>query len=315
MGTGPTSIAQPPPPAGPASQSIASLVGASFGGALKSARPWMTPRVVTIAASALGGLLVAVVAVVVMTSVHPSGATVPGPASASDTVEAPPARPPDPKTDEIVSAAQAKIDKGDFATAIDELTAVEKKAPERADVHMLLERAYTGVRNGPGAMSEADQWLAADPNAAADLKLQEDVRNAALFRDAQDEAFALLETRMGMRGIDILYDIAYGTSGRMYPQAAARAKKSLDSLDVRRRASPALAVLLAFRDAKTCDQKHALLEQARDKADVRMLPQLQPYEAVRGCGFLGRSDCYPCMHRDHLLDDAKAAIAERASKL
>ena len=41
---------------------------------------------------------------------------------------------------------------------------------------------------------------AADPTAAADLKLQEDVRNAALFRDAQDDAFALLESQMGMRG-------------------------------------------------------------------------------------------------------------------
>jgi serine/threonine-protein kinase len=313
-GTGPTSLAQPSPVRS-GSQSIASLVGASFGGALKSAPSWMTPRVLTIAASALGGLLVAVVAVVVMTSVHGSAATVSGPPSASVTVEEPPPRPSDPKSDEVVSAAQAKIDKGDFATAIDELSVVERKSPERADVHMLLERAYTGVRNGPAAMNEAELWLASDPNAAADLKLQEDVRNAALFRDAQDEAFALLEKQMGMRGIDILYDIAFGTSGRMYPQAAARAKKSLDMADVRRRASPALAVLLAFRDAKTCDQKHALLEQVRDKADARMLPQLQPYEAVRGCGFLGRSDCYPCMHRDHLLDDAKSAIAERASKL
>jgi serine/threonine-protein kinase len=239
---------------------------------------------------------------------------VPSASSTIATAPPPPPRPPDPKTDEVVAAAEAKIEKGDYATAIDELTGVEKKPPDRADVHMLLERAYTGVRNTQGAMREAEAWLAADPNAAADLKLQEDVRNAALLRDGQDDAFSLLETKMGMRGIDILFDIAFGQSGRLYPQAAARAKKSLDTSDVRKRASPALGVLLQFRDAKTCDQKHTLLDAVRDKADARMLPELRPYEAVSGCGFLGRKDCYPCMHRDHALDDAKQAITERAAK-
>jgi serine/threonine-protein kinase len=179
---------------------------------------------------------------------------------------------------------------------------------------MLLERAYTGVRNPQAAMREVGLWLAIDPNAVSDIHLQEDVRNAALIRDVQDDAFSLLETKMGMRGIDILFDIAYGTSGRMYPQAAARAKRELDTADVRKRASPALTVLMAFREAKTCDQKHALLESARDRGDARMLPQLLPYESSRGCGFLGRSDCYPCMHRDHLIEEARQAIAERAKE-
>jgi serine/threonine-protein kinase len=246
---------------------------------------------------------------------HDGGAATTSTANGSTTAATPPPRPPDPKTDEIVATAQSKIDKGDYATAIDELTTLEAANPERADVHMLLERAYTGVRNPQSAMREADFWLAADPNAVADIHLQEDVRNAALVRDVQDDAFMLLETKMGMRGIDILYDIAFGSSGRMYPQAAARARKSLEGSEVRKHASPALGVLLQFRDAKTCDQKHSLLDAVRDRGDARMLPQLQPYEASRGCGFLGRNDCYPCMHRDHQLEEAKQAISERAAKL
>jgi hypothetical protein len=265
-----------------------------------------------VGAAAVGAALLVALGVAVAPSVH-EGAATPG-LSASAIVVAPPPKPPDPKADEIVGAAQAKIDKGDFATAIDELTSVEQKDPARADVHMLLERAYRGVRNQAGEMREAGHWLSVDGNAATDLKLQEDVRNAALMPDAQDDAFALLESKMGMRGIDLLFDIAYGASGRMYPQAAARARKSLDGGEVRKRASPALGVLLAFRDAKTCDQKHALLEDVRDKGDARMLPQLQPYESSRGCGFLGRTDCYPCMHRDHLLLDAKQGITDRIAK-
>jgi len=317
---GPTNLAQPgiSLPGAPAhgQQSLASLVGASLGNVLKSAPPWVTPRMIVLAASTLGAIVIGLLVFVVATSAHhPSAPAASGTtASASGSAVAAPPKPADPKEDEVIAAAQAKIDKGDFATAIDELSSVEKKDPDRADVHMLLERAYTGARNTPGAMREADLWLAADPKASADVKLQEDVRNAALFRDAQDDAFVLLESRMGMRGIDILYDIAYGASGRLYPQAAARARRSLELDDVRRRASPALAVLLEFRAARSCEDKHALLDQAGQAGDARLLPILQQYQATRGCGFLGRSDCYPCMHRDHELYDAMAAIEERATK-
>jgi serine/threonine-protein kinase len=161
-------------------------------------------------------------------------------------------------------------------------------------------------------MREAELWIEGDATAARDPKLQEDVRNAALVRETQEAAFSLLEKRMGTAGIDILYDVAYGTTGKLYPLAAVRAKRSLDDPDVRDHASAALSVLLDFRDAKGCEAKHGFLERARDQGDARMLPILQPLVAPRGCGFFGRGDCNPCMHRDHLLTDAIAAIIARS---
>ena len=163
-------------------------------------------------------------------------------------------------------------------------------------------------------MREAALLLAADPNGAADLKLQEDVRNAALIKETQEDAVALLESKMGWRGVDILYDIAYGTTGRLYPQAAVRAKHSLAQDEVRGRASAALSLVLQFRDAKTCDGKHQLLAAARDQGDARLLPTLQQLQQTRGCGFLNGSDCYPCLRRDSLLADATNAIEDRAAK-
>jgi serine/threonine-protein kinase len=216
------------------------------------------------------------------------------------------------KTEAAIGAAASKIEKGDFASAIEELTAIEKTDPNRASVHMLLERANTGTRNSREAMREAGLWLASDGSAAADLKLEEDVRNAALLKDAQDEAFALLESKMGAVGVDILYDIAFGASGRLYPQAAARAKKSIEDTTVRSRASLHLALVFDFREAKTCEQKHALLDRARSQGDARLLPMLQGLESKRGCGFLAHSDCYPCMRRDTMLSEAIAAIGSRA---
>jgi eukaryotic-like serine/threonine-protein kinase len=292
---------------------IASLVGASFGSILKSASPWMSRKVTVRVASALGIALIVGLSVALGRSMRPSPAvTVPMRSGGSESAVTPRSVSTASGTDPVASAAQARIDRGDYTAVIDELTTVERDAPDRADVHRLLERAYTGLRNTPGAMHEAGAWLTVDPAAAADVHLQEDVRNAALVREGQDDAFTLLESRMATRGIDLLYDIGYSVSGRMYPQAGARARKVLDSPEVRKRASPALTVLLAFREAKTCEQKHALLEAARDSADARLLSQLQPYESTRGCGFLGRNDCSPCMHRDHLLDDARQAILERA---
>lgn len=278
--------------------------------AVESAPPWTkSGRVAVILAIALGALVLTVI----MAATRRGGSAAAGSAP-EDGRGAAAAGLPDKKTDAIVTAAQATLERGDFATAIEALAAVEKKDPTRADVHMLLERAYTGVRNAREAMREAALVLAADPKSAADLKLQEDVRNAALLKETQEDAMALLESKMGARGVDILYDIAFGTSGRLYAQAATRARRSLDVEGVRTRASPALAVLLDFRDAKTCDDKHAVLERARDQGDARFLSLLQPYESTRGCGFLGRSDCHPCMHKDRLLTETLGAIEQRATR-
>jgi hypothetical protein len=308
LAVGPTSLAQPAVVAR-ASQ-LASRVATFIRARLDAAPPWVTPRRAIAAASALGAVLV-VVAVAVARgglSPAPAGGTLAG------SVYVPPPSPPDPKIDEVVAAAQTKLERGDYASAIDELTAVEKKNADRSDVHMLLERAYTGVRNGRDAMREAALWLTTDTNASADPKLQEEVRNAALVNESQDDAFGLLESKMGTRGVDILYDIAYGVSGRQYPQAASRARHSLDTQDVRGRASPALALLLDFRDAKACDAKHALLDRAHDQGDARILSTLKQLEATRGCGFLGALDCYPCMHKDRQLHEAILAIQERVGK-
>ncbi len=293
---------------------MASLVGASVREAVESAPRWARSRRV--------GIVIVSVAVLALCGVallSGFGRSTAAGLAASDAPSASTAASvavsPDPSISAVVSAAQATIDRGDFATAIDALAAVEPKAPDRADVHILLERAYTGVRNGREAMREAGLALVADPRRVADLKLQEDVRNAALVVATQEEAFGLLETKMGARGIDILYDVAFGASGKLYPQAAARARRSLESQEVRGRASPGLSVLLDFRDAKTCEDKHALLDTARDHGDARLLPLMQPYEFTRGCGFLGRSDCHPCMRKDRALAEAKSAIEERAARV
>ncbi|MGH7439976.1 MAG: hypothetical protein ACRENE_30165, partial [Polyangiaceae bacterium] len=296
----PTSLAQP------AWRGVAALARPF----VERAPAWVTSRRALYAASGVGALLLVVVVGVARGGriSTPPGGTLAG------SVYAPPPAPPDPKVDEVVAAAQAKLDQGDYAGAIDPLQSIEKKNADRSDIHMFLERAYAGLHDGKDSLREAALWLDTDSNASADPKLQEEIRNAALVRDTQDDAFAMLEAKMATRGIDILYDIGYGTSGRQYPQAASRARHSFDSQDVRSRASPALSILLDFRDAKSCEAKRALLDRARDQGDGRLVSTLQQHEAKSGCGFLGVLDCYGCLHRDRQLHDTIVAIQERTTK-
>ena len=304
-------------PAAPSLQQVAVADAPTVPAFPQGGTPWMTSRRAlgfTIGAFAILALVVTAFFVAGASGDGRAAAGATGVAGAGGSLFTSRSSTPDPTTSEVIAAARSKIEKGDFASAIEELLPIEKREPDRPDGHALLERAYTAVHNAHDAMREAGLWLAADPGASTNLKLEEDVRNAALMHDAPDDAFALLQSKMGERGVDLLYDIAFGSSGRLYPQAAARAKRSLELDDVRKRASPALAVALAFRDAKTCELKRALLADIRDKGDSRILALLQPYESTRGCGFLGHADCYPCLHRDRDLADALQALQDRRSK-
>jgi len=306
---GPTSLAQPaaPRPAGVlALPRAVAMARERLARALSSAPPWVTPRLIMVGGAGLAILFACVV--VIATSAH--GRSAPAAKAFSPSVLT---RVVAPKTADRLTEASAKIDRGDYASAIDALLVLEKEDGDRADVHQLLERAYSATHDARGALREAGLWLAADENAASDPKLQEDVRNAALVHETQDDAFTLLESKMGTHGVDLVYDVAYGASGRQYPQVAARARHSLDVETVRSRASPALMVLLDFRAAKTCDAKRALLDRARLNGDARMLSTLQPYTGTKGCGFFGLSDCYPCLHKDSSLKDTLNALSEHAA--
>ena len=280
-------------------------------------------RLMLAGAGALVLIVLSIVGMVVVASSFktPANPVASGSASGSDSTspsiapEPPP--PPPPLTVEVeITTAHAAVDKGNYGSVIESLAPLETQYPKSAAIHQLLERAYTGQKNAKDAMREAELWLGVDAKAAEDIKLQEDVRNAAIGigTGGVDPAFALLEEKMRDHGIDILYDIAWGASGQQYPAAAKRARDALAKSEVRALASKGLSVALDFRDAKTCEAKHALLDRARDDGDARVVGQMKQYVFTAGCGFLRRHDCYPCMHKDSALKDAIAAIEGRLKK-
>ena len=216
--------------------------------------------------------------------------------------------------DDEVQAAMARIERGDTEGGIAALVALEAAHADRADIHRALERAYSAAHRPRDAMREAEQWLAGEPSAAADVELGDDVRRAALERETADDAFVVLEARMGALGVDHLYEMAYGPLAKEHPQTAERARRSLAKPEVRAHAGQTTAVTLDLRSAKSCEAKRVLLPAASEAGDARTLAVLKPLAATSGCGFLSTRDCFPCLHRDGSLARAITALEERTKR-
>jgi serine/threonine protein kinase len=268
-------------------------------------------RTLAVLAAALGGLSVFAVVAVLFAGraskgdllVQPDGAVVVVP-------EAPKVK----SNEDEIAAALSDIEKGDYGSGIASLTAVEGRDVDRPDVHRALVRAYLATRDVKSAMKEAGLLFKSDPSAVGEPKLQEDVRNAAVGKDAPDDAFELLETGMGSVGTELLYDIAYAQWASEYPRSASRATKLLSRADIRAKATPTLMLTLEMRSAPTCDAKKAKLDRARDVGDWRTAALLRSYLTTKGCGFLGARDCWTCMHKDGSLAKTVAAIEEKPKK-
>jgi serine/threonine protein kinase len=217
-----------------------------------------------------------------------------------------------PALDAQVTAAIELVDKGDYGTAISQLTALETQAPDRADIHRALERAYEATQDTPMALQELKLLFATDPATTSDQKLETYVRNAALVPATQEAAFAIMATGMGTDGPDAIYNTAYVLTG--YPGPSEHARRLLSKPEVRAKAGAPLLVTLDLRNAGKCDAKKALLPRASADGDNYTLSVLKQYQVTKGCGFLNQRDCWSCMHKDGSLSSTIRDIEARLNK-
>jgi hypothetical protein len=157
-------------------------------------------------------------------------------------------------------------------------------------------------------MREVGLVLKANPNVPLlepdGIVLRTEVRDTALLegqptadRSAVEEAYTLLNHRLGTVGLDDLYDIAYGKSGVNYPKAAARARNDLARAD-RSKMSPGLAITVDLHAAgsNNCGAIKALLDRAGEKGDERTLNLLRPLTAPKYQGHWKKVDLLGCIH-------------------
>jgi serine/threonine-protein kinase len=206
---------------------------------------------------------------------------------------------------DALSAAEAA-----GSTALSELTA---RFPEDPAVWRALMRAYTGEKRGADAMRAVAKLAAVNDRATEDEDVEEAIKAAVQGPvESADAAFALMESGLGSKGPDLLFDLSM-TKG-LSPKALSRVKQTLAKPDVKARMSPQLALVIEFRGASSCEAKKALLGRAKEQGDGRLLTSLRALQTPKGCGFLGLGDCWACMRRDNALGAAIAAIEERTGK-
>ncbi|NUO48600.1 MAG: hypothetical protein HOV80_07060 [Polyangiaceae bacterium] len=142
-----------------------------------------------------------------------------------------------------------------------------------------------------GSVSALEDLAAKYPWALKDRDVKEEVvelsqRVTALQTDEPDRMFAVLSSKSGSVGIDILYYLSTSKGGS---RASKMADEYLRDPDVVRRGSEAMRIAWELRQAK-CDDKKALFPRAGEHGDVRTLGQLQLLN--RRCGRRNRSCCY-----------------------
>jgi serine/threonine-protein kinase len=241
---------------------------------------------------------IGIVAAIVLCS--PSGSVPPGPG----------ARTVDPGAQSGHRPTDAQIEQA-VAAGSDAIERLLVELPGNPRLLKALARSYMEANRADKALGAYRSLAAVDPTVLED---REDRANMVLLckvESTSDAAFAMLESDMGSRGVDLLYWLAYESdAGRPY---RARAEYALDKRTVRARADPALAIALDLQAAATCEQKHALLERARVDGDRRARKLLMALRTSHGCGFLQLGECWTCLRRDSQLDDAIRAIEERSA--
>jgi len=149
------------------------------------------------------------------------------------------------------------------------------------------------------AVDAFEALAAADPRSAEDVDVRADMMELATKAEyagghEADRVFDTLST--SALGADVLYALVTGKGGS---KAATRAGALLKQEEVRKRASAATRIAFDMWAAKSCPEKAALLDRARDEGDGRTLGWLQAMG--RGCQ----------MSNDPKLQEATDAIKSR----
>jgi serine/threonine-protein kinase len=297
--------------AAPASMSYADRTGARQ--ALTSAaqlaalgQPAKGPsRQVLAMAGGVAVLLVLLIGVVIAT--RGGGESGKGPASsATASASAAPGPADSAVTDEEVRAAAQK--------GVSALSALRERAPRDPRVLRALARAHLDAKSAGDAIKAWSDLIEVDPSAASDKSVREGVMSAASQESAADQTLPVLEAGLGELGPDVLYDLTLAKGGA---KVAKRAQESIDKPAVIARASKALKVALELRAARrltpgeACRVRRELFARAKEEGDARALPYLSELTSTRGCGFLRRGDCFPCLHGDGLLTEAISTVRAR----
>ncbi len=214
-----------------------------------------------------------------------------------------------PRPAASVAASPAKRTVEELATTGDEDARATLNGITPAD--LTVEQSFALSRGEIAArlteLAALGDKLKASPDLADDpatlralLKLARDPHTAI-------PTLELIVAQERERTTDLLFEIWTGVPSR--DTATILAERLVLSAEVRKHASPALAIALALRDVQDCEEAAALVAKASEVGDRRSVRALVRLNGKRGCGDGAREDCFPCLRTV----EARRALATAAA--
>jgi serine/threonine-protein kinase len=207
-----------------------------------------------------------------------------------------------------VSSARALVVPA--ASAASPRAEIPPKAADEESLLLELANSYTGERRDAEAVTLVQRVLLRGPELAKDERVSKILSRTARSDDraASDQSFTLLEGSLGEAGAEVIYDLwrARETSERV----RRRADGWLRSSHFDRVSSAPLYSVVKLRQARSCEQKHALLRLAADVGGRKTLEYLRELEARTTCA-AGQAECYVCLGADSLLKQTIERVAAR----
>ncbi|MEN9581797.1 MAG: hypothetical protein RJA70_4806, partial [Pseudomonadota bacterium] len=132
---------------------------------------------------------------------------------------------------------------------------------------LALGRGRAKLKQGESALAAYRAALELEPSVSEDPILRREIWAAAKEPPTAELALKLAAKYLGATGADLLYKVWVET--KEVTPATTLAKTLVYSPEVRAAASPALALLLDWREAEGCDKLGSLLERASISGDYR----------------------------------------------
>jgi hypothetical protein len=150
--------------------------------------------------------------------------------------------------------------------------------------------------------------IARQPALKDDERLKRILVTAAASEDrrAAADAHALLTGPMGETGAALVYELSLKPNLR--EQVRSRAQSFLTSKDFERTAPLPVYAAEKLRNAKTCEEKHALLDFAGNVGGKYVLAYLHELDGQTSCKPDDLVHCQPCLRNDSRLSDTIAKL-------
>jgi hypothetical protein len=187
---------------------------------------------------------------------------------------------------------------------------LEARPQESRSVEESLALAAGRLAQRRGELDRIRVAVARDPSLAEKAETLRALRSNAEDPATASAALRAMAELPGPRGADLLYDIWTGTTKRT--ETTRLAEELVNGEEVRKKASPALAIALEIRRVKDCDEAKPVLTRAIQEADRRSVRPLTRLLKKTGCGKTGARDCFPCLRHGKMLNDAIGAAEKRA---